>query len=116
MRDCSEVDDGPNAVEERAAIELGGDIRDENLMQLGRKRPRRDEPPYRGADRVSAREQLATKGGADEARCTGDENAHVRTAGRGAAIPIGATPDSSKQAPICRERVPLQYALYRKAR
>src|SRR5256886_17713154 len=96
MRDRGEVDDRADAVDERAAIELGGDIGDEDLMQLGRNGARRDEAPYRGADRVSARDQLATKGGADEARRTGDENAHVRTAGRGAPPPFGATPDSSK--------------------
>src|SRR5205814_7837816 len=96
MRDRGEVDDRSDAVDERAAIELGGDIGDEDLMQLGRNGARRDEAPYRGADRVSAREQLAAQGGADEARRTGDENAHVRTAGRSAAFPIGAIPDSSK--------------------
>src|SRR5256885_1772953 len=84
MGDRGEVDDGTNAIEERAAIELGGYIRDDDLMQLRRNGARREAPPERGADRVSAREQLATKGGADEARCTGDENAHVRTAGRDA--------------------------------
>ena len=88
MRDRGEVDDRVNAVDERAAIELGADIRDEDLMQLGRNGARRDEAPYRGADRMSAREQLAAKSGADEARRTGDENAHVRTAGRGAPSPI----------------------------
>ena len=77
MGDRREVDDRANAVDERAAIEFGGDIRDEDLMQLGRNRPRRYRAPYRGADRVAAREQLAAKGSADEARRTGDENAHV---------------------------------------
>ena len=77
MGDRCEVDDRANAVDERVAIEFGGDIRDENLMQLGWNRARRDEPPYRGPDRVAAREQLAAKGSADEARRTGDENAHV---------------------------------------
>src|SRR6266853_3511493 len=76
MGDRREVDDRANAVDERAAIEFGGDIRDEDLMQLGRNSAGRDEPPYRGADRVAAREQLAAKGSADEARRTGDENAH----------------------------------------
>src|SRR6266705_919664 len=47
-------------------------------------------------DRVNAVEELAAKDGADEARRTGDENAHVRTAERGAPPPFGATPDSSK--------------------
>ena len=77
MDDRGEVDDRANAVDERATIEFAGDVRDEDLVQLRRNRPRREEPPYRGADRVAAREQLAAKGSADEARRTGDENAHV---------------------------------------
>jgi len=56
-------------------------------MHLGWNGARREEPPYRCADRVPAREQLAAKGGADEARRTGNKNAHVRTAGRGATFP-----------------------------
>ena len=77
MSDRGEVDDRANTVDERAAIEFCGDIRDEDLVESGRNRPRRDEPPYRCADRVPAREKLAAKGGADETRRTGDENAHV---------------------------------------
>ncbi len=77
MGDRREVDDRANAVDERATIDFAGDVRDEDLVQLRRNRPRREEPPYRGADRVAAREQLAAKGSADEARRTGDENAHV---------------------------------------
>ena len=77
MGDRGEVDDRAYAVDERATIEFGGDIRDEDLMQSRRNRTRRDEPPYRGADRVAACEQRAAKGSADEARRTGDENAHV---------------------------------------
>jgi hypothetical protein len=88
MRDRGEVDDRCNSVDERPAIELGADIRDEDLLQPGRNGARRDEPPYRGPDRVSASEQLAAQGGADETRRTGDENAHVRTARR-APSPIG---------------------------
>src|SRR6267378_5495181 len=94
MRDRREVDDRPNAVDERAAIELGADIRDEDLMQLGRNGARRDEAPYRGADRMSAREQLAAKSGADEARRTGDENAQVGTPGREAPSPSWRTTGS----------------------
>ena len=86
MGDRREVDDRANAVDERAAIEFGGDIRDEDLIQLGRNRARRGGPPYRGADRVAAREQRAAKGSADEARRTGDENAHVNRR-KGAAFP-----------------------------
>src|SRR2546421_6118186 len=95
MRDRGEVDDRCNSVDERAAIELGPDIRDEDLLQPGRNGARRDEPPYRGPDRVSASEQLAAQGGADETRCTGDENAHVRTREE-RLPPLGSTPDSSK--------------------
>ena len=87
MGDRGEVDDRANAVDERATIEFGGDIRDEDLMHLGWNGARREEPPYRCADRVPAREQPAAKGGADEARRTGNKNAHVRTAGRGATFP-----------------------------
>src|SRR6266487_451821 len=78
MRDRGEVDDRANAVDERATIEFGGDIRDEDLIQLGRNGARRDKPPYRCADRMAARKQRAAKGSTDEARRTGDENAHVR--------------------------------------
>jgi hypothetical protein len=81
------MDDGVNAVDERAAIEIGGDIGDEDLMQLGRERSRGGQTPYRGADRVAAREQLATESSADETRRTGDENAHVEPQGK-AAFPI----------------------------
>jgi len=88
MRDRREVDDRPNAVDERAAIELGADIRDEDLMQWGGTALGGTRRLNRGADRMSAREQLAAKSGADEARRTGDENAHVRTAGRDAPSPI----------------------------
>ena len=45
MRDRGEVDDRVNAVDERAAIELGADIRDEDLLQLGRNDARREAPP-----------------------------------------------------------------------
>src|SRR6185503_5063013 len=86
--DCGKVDDGADAVEECASIEFCGDIRNEDLMQPGGNRMRRDQTPYRGADRVSAREHLAAKGGADEARCTSDEDAHVEPRGKGAAFPL----------------------------
>src|SRR5205814_8910779 len=95
MRDRGEVDDRSDAVDERAAIELGGDIGDEDLMQLGRNGARRDEAPYRGADRVCAREQLAAQGGADEDRRTGDVNVHVRTAACCAAFLLAPIPASS---------------------
>src|SRR5437867_13334288 len=84
--DGGKVDNRSKAVDERAAIEFGGDIRDEDLIQLGRNRARRDQPPYRGADRVAAREQRAAKGSADEARRAGDENAHMNRR-KGAAFP-----------------------------
>jgi len=45
------VDDRSNAVGERAAIEFGSDIRDEDLFQLGRTAPA-GSAALRGADRV----------------------------------------------------------------
>jgi hypothetical protein len=85
--DRGKMDDSVNAVDERAAIEIGSDIGDEDLMQPGRERALGDHTPYRGANRMAAREQLATKSSADETRRTCDENAHVEPQEK-AAFPI----------------------------
>ena len=87
MRDRGKMHHGFDALDERAPVELGGDVRDEDLVYARRSRARRNRPPSCNADRVSPREQFAAERGADEPGSTRDENAHVRTAGSGAAFP-----------------------------
>src|SRR5712691_5437307 len=90
MGNRSKVNDRIDAVEERAPIEFGGDVRDRYLLQFRRSGVRRTRPPDRCADRVPARDEPTAKDRADKAGCTGHEDAHDECQGDAASLFFGA--------------------------
>src|SRR6266705_736916 len=61
MGNRGKVNDGTDAIEKRAPIEFGSDIRNRDLLQFRRRDARRTRPPDRRADRVPARDELPAK-------------------------------------------------------
>jgi len=78
MRDRREVHDDVRVCEQRAPVEIRGEVRDENLLRTGQAL-RRGHAPYRRSHFVPAREQLSAKCSTDETRCTRNKNAHAQT-------------------------------------